>query len=845
MKNKKKIIGTLAILLVIGLIGISYAFFNYKKEGSPSEVIAGSIYLNYSEGNEIDIPVVFPESYSEAMSREDNIFTFQIKGKNTSTKDLYYKINLDYGNTISGKTRIKDEDVKIYLERNGDKVIDGVSFEDFDNRTILVETIEAGTMEEQIINYELRIWVSEDVVISDTAPYAGYTTTVWKNSFASLRVNVEGQAGGTSFVKPLMSEIETKYADVLTDADAFGNRYISGTKAGITNNYLKFSDKLWRIVGINADGTIKLITESAMTYMPWDSTGNTDYATSEIHEWLNDEFLNTLDQEQIATGTVNYTGVSLGTLAIGEIKTLQARVGLLSVFDYIGVISADLATGNVGYMADNYLMNGEQWWTNALEISENGIYYQSQDGSVRYYYRSSSISGVRPVINLVSTIRIVDGDGSKENPYVIEGEEGKEDKYNYNSGLVTKLSNLTETDMNGTRYVTGLTEDNYIWYSGKLWRVVALNDDGSVKIVTQNNITSIVWDINNSNNYSTSQVRNWLNNEFLNTLYNKENIVKESQFDYGYGIVNDKLGLLTLDEYYRAGGSTDVTNTYLNNNYHWWLVTPYTVDNNSSGVWSVDIGGYADDGYNADNANGVRPSVNLISDIRISGGEGTATNPYRLEGDMKTATSSEYLNTRISGEYVRFNDTVYRIVGIETINNQKLTKITMADYSKNSNTIATNEAFGNSGVFSKTTGIGLYLNDWYGGLANKEMIATDSDGVLWYQGENTEDDYTKAKLGTGISATIGLPYYGEMFSTQFGPGYEDSVWTWFMTRWNNSISYVWDVDYDGGASRGGTGGAGGVRPSMYLKSSVRIKDTNGDGDVGNGTASYPYEIAID
>ena len=305
------------------------------------------------------------------------------------------------------------------------------------------------------------------------------------------------------------------------------------------------------------------------------------------------------------------------------------------------------------------------------------------------------------------------------------------------------------------------------------------------------------------------------------------------------------IGLLNLYEYEMTGGTYDST-TYLNNNYEWWLMTPNTIDNNGLDVLNVNVDGYAFS-YGAGDARGVRPSVNLISNIRISGGEGTATNPYRLEGDIEEGTNNEYLNTRVSGEYVKFNDTVYRIVGIENINNQKLTKITMADYSKNSNTIDTSEVFGNRGIFSKTTGIGLYLNNWYSGLSNttKEMIATESDGVLWYQGENTERDYTKAKLGTGIGATIGLPYYGEMFSTQFGPGYNDSVPVWFMTRGNNSNSNVWYVHDDGNANHRNADDAFGVRPSMYLKSEVKIKDTNGDGDVGNGTAKYPYEIAID
>ena len=58
------------------------------------------------------------------------------------------------------------------------------------------------------------------------------------------------------------------------------------------------------------DGTIKLITESNMQDIEWDATGNTNYETSEIRSWLNNEFLNTLDEDLVATGTFNYTKMS-------------------------------------------------------------------------------------------------------------------------------------------------------------------------------------------------------------------------------------------------------------------------------------------------------------------------------------------------------------------------------------------------------------------------------------------------------------------------------------------------------------------------------------------------------
>ena len=59
---------------------------------------------------------------------------------------------------------------------------------------------------------------------------------------------------------------------------------------------------------------------------------------------------------------------------------------------------------------------------------------------------------------------------------------------------------------------------NYVWYSGKLWRITAIYPDGTMKMITDGNITTINW--GETTTYSTSWMREWLNQEFLPTLFN-------------------------------------------------------------------------------------------------------------------------------------------------------------------------------------------------------------------------------------------------------------------------------------------------------------------------------------
>jgi hypothetical protein len=91
--------------------------------------------------------------------------------------------------------------------------------------------------------------------------------------------------------------------------------------------------------------------------------------------------------------------------------------------------------------------------------------------------------------------------------------------------------------------------------------------------------------------------------------------------------VTAKVGLLRLGEelsgqfnrYLDTSGST----TGLTTNY--WLLTPYSASN----VRYVNSYGYASYSSPADTG-GVRPSINLKSSVKITGGAGTKSNPYTI-----------------------------------------------------------------------------------------------------------------------------------------------------------------------------------------------------------------------
>ena len=251
MEKRKKVISislTVSLILIITL-GVTYAAYNTLISGTRNQVaITGDIYMNYIESNGINITNALPMSKSDALASDDNVFNFQIVGKNTSSKDIYYGISLVNGDEIAGKTRINPEDVNVYLTSEDDVLIDAIRYKSFDNTRIWVDTIPAGTDTEITKNYSLRIWIDENTVISNTT--GDYTIDEWNNSYVSVKVNVDGNLENMNM--PLSLETDETYVE---NNKAYFiakiSNYLDVNQAGIS---LQSTDNMkLEITGTNSD----------------------------------------------------------------------------------------------------------------------------------------------------------------------------------------------------------------------------------------------------------------------------------------------------------------------------------------------------------------------------------------------------------------------------------------------------------------------------------------------------------------------------------------------------------------------------------------------------------------
>ncbi len=311
------------------------------------------------------------------------------------------------------------------------------------------------------------------------------------------------------------------------------------------------------------------------------------------------------------------------------------------------------------------------------------------------------------------------------------------------------------------RYVyKGNVINNYVYYSGYYFRIVRVNTDGTVVLVTDDNVTSLVWGYPN-NDYKTSYIRDWLNDNgleytgiFYNSLEDPDTYIQatnycidavDSETSTCDHTVMDKVGLLTLQEYKDALAN----NSYLNNGTYWW-----TSNASFNGhVWYVfPEGGISEksNAYNAYYAYGVRPVITLKSNVVFQSGNGTKENPYRI------TSTEEKIKV---GNYVLFSNSLWRVafVGeneihlllndVLMVDSQPLTHI----YSNQSNLYNPNEL----------GSLAYYLNhNYYDQLQNKDLLLN----TLWYNGTYGDSYNYKDIYNSSVYAKVGLVNVGTIYN---------------------------------------------------------------------------------
>lgn len=354
----------------------------------------------------------------------------------------------------------------------------------------------------------------------------------------------------------------------------------------------------------------------------------------------------------------------------------------------------------------------------------------------------------------------------------------------------------------GGSYLKGEQDRNYVWYNGFLWRIMGINENGTIRLITEGNVTNIPYGGSGQGlTYTTNKgyINDWLNDYFLSNLDNgKNSIIKENEWCInpstdstsvrqncdGGSIFNAKVGLITLDEYNLSGTSRINGTYYLNNKIIYRVLTPHS----AYGIWfSTPDEGIVCGDADPKSSYGIRPVINVSGDAIITSGNGTLGNAYILNQTL-TDKNGKLYELVSSGEYVSLSDKTYRVVskeedGIKLIYDGYYEEISGTPYTM---------SYGSSNTFEITSGIGRKLNEtvltWLGN--SNKIIETN-----WYQTENgfgIGTPYTTIleDKTNPIRAKVGLIRVSEMLS-----GESASVLTnKYTIRSNNTkLSSYWMI----------------------------------------------------
>lgn len=347
-------------------------------------------------------------------------------------------------------------------------------------------------------------------------------------------------------------------------------------------------------------------------------------------------------------------------------------------------------------------------------------------------------------------------------------EHPKLEKKSTLTSLVTLKKNITSVGnglyKEGDSYVyRGTDVDNYLEYSGFLFRIVSVNSNGDVKVITEDSLTNLAWGIDDD--YKSSYVSSWLNgsseNEgiFYNSLNDPDKYLVDSTFCIGQlkedsikceDENTDKVGLLSLLEYNDANGSK----SYLNNDNYWWLSNP-----SNNGIWYVyDDGELNDDIYLGQDyySYGVRPVITIKGTIEVVSGDGTKDKPFVLETETENL-----LKNKSVGKYVRYSNLNWRIIE----KNENYVRVALDGFIEKDSEPYMRIYSNNSTIYSAKSDIGYYLNNvFYSELDDKYM---EMGTIYTNRYDSTVDfDYSKIFNATE-TAKVGLMQVGDLFMNDY------------------------------------------------------------------------------
>ena len=457
-KKKRTILYGLLVTVLV-LIGVTYAYYRITKTQTNSNVIGTRTCLNTTlteETSEIVLSDAFPISDEDGLKQSP--FTFTL----TNNCDSYVKVTIalvsEY-RTSTNTAYLKDNYVKSNLSTKGTNdgssvILSTLSLGEVDTNTQGYVLKTTGLKNKEAKSFDLRLWLD-----SETTNEQGLNKT-WKGKIV---VSVVAAEYVPTFAETILANNEVKApittpgaaistadeAEFASTEDDYGTSYYF--RGAVTNNYVEFANKCWRIVRVGGDGSVKIILHNdnkAGAANPCDAANNSASAAFARYSGETYESAFNTNKEDNA-----YIGFKYGTPGSNTYEATHANTNNSTI-----------------------LTNLETWYTNNLKtyesVIDNSVWCNDKTNVTDTSYDPWSITpnGLGYAKNvtyygatkrLVSTSRSAGGTGPSLKC------NGELSKINSKVGLITAdelaLAGYAYAQNNKTTYLQENATDTYWW----------------------------------------------------------------------------------------------------------------------------------------------------------------------------------------------------------------------------------------------------------------------------------------------------------------------------------------------------------------------------------------------
>ena len=471
--NKRKIYISL-LVSVICIISVSYAFFVlYLRQTDNNAVTALSCFTSTltEENSAINLSNEFPIKDEDGIKKTP--FTFKITNNCNNYVKAYITIDpLKEGTANYILSKYMKANVSTKGTTDGTSLIIGTqNTKVLDNKHNGYIVKEVGLKSKESKEFDLRLWIDYDTtkeqaagmtylsqVVIVTEPGIDNTLagTVLRNNKVQTPLTTPGAAVSTAD-EALLASAEDDYGT---------SHYFRGA---VTNNYVEFANKCWRIVRVGGDGSVKLILHNdnkAGVANPCDAANNS--ASAAFARYSGETYKSAFNTNSNDNA---YVGFKYGTVGAGDYALTHANTN-----------KSTILTNLEAWYEKNNLKNYEKviadtvWCndkTNVTDTTFNPYNYSNVNGlgyakNVTYYGATQRLVGTSGSAGGTGPSLKCNGELSKINSKVglITADELALAGYAYNISNTTTYLQENATDT----YWWSLSPDRfygdgaYVWY---------------------------------------------------------------------------------------------------------------------------------------------------------------------------------------------------------------------------------------------------------------------------------------------------------------------------------------------------------------------------------------------